>query len=57
MFEVPSIEIFNQDHIPLLQYGKKLVDFNWVDVPITKDFDYWRKNLDLLINKTINELD
>lgn len=53
VFEAPAIQIRNQDHIPLLTYWRKLVDYNWFDVPIDRTFDYW-KNLDLFINNNIN---
>ena len=56
VYDVPQIEIFNQDKIPILQYWHKLVDFDWLDVPIDKTFDYW-KNLDLFINNNTNETD
>ena len=45
-YDVPAIEIFNQDHIPILQYWHKL-DYDWLMYLI--DFDYWLKNLDLFI--------
>ena len=57
VYDVPAIEIFNQDHLPILQYWHKLVDFDWLDVPIDKSFDFWVKNLDLFINNDNNETD
>lgn len=57
VYDVPQIEIFNQDRIPILQYWHKLVDYDWFDVPIEKSFDFWVKNIDLFVNKNTNETD
>lgn len=57
VYDVPAIEIFNQDKIPILQYWHKLVDFDWLDVPIDKDFDYWLKDIDLYLENNKNETD
>ena len=55
--EVPAVEIYNQDNIPIFQYWLKLVDNYWQNVEINRDFDYWIKNVDLFINKDNNEND
>lgn len=57
VYEVPKIEIYNQDNIPIFRYGKKLVDYEGFEVEVNKDFDYWKKDIDLFCNKNIDEED
>ena len=49
--------LYNQDNIPLIQRWHKLVDNDWLDVQIDKDFDYWLKNIDLYLKNINNETD
>lgn len=57
VYDVPVIEITNQDHLPIFQRWHKLVDFDWLDVPLERDFDFWIKNVDLYLNNDKNETD
>ena len=53
----PLLTLYNQDNIPLIQWWHKLVDNDWLDVQIDKDFDYWLKNIDLYLKNINNETD